>query len=133
MLTTEELFREYVKLFKLLVETAGYTVKNKSYLEVERILLLQKQEKNIKATIEDDIPFTPFVATLIFYIILDIHGADRLEGVEKTEEVKNLIDDFWERYLKRPTRKFTSKYGLPEVRDLETYITVLGKSYYEKF
>jgi hypothetical protein len=131
MLTTEELFREYVKLFKLLVETAGYTVKNKSYLEVERIL--QKQEKNIKATIEDDIPFTPFVATLIFYIILDIHGADRLEGVEKTEEVKNLIDDFWERYLKRPTRKFTSKYGLPEVRDLETYITVLGKSYYEKF
>lgn len=131
MLTTEELFREYVKLFKLLVETAGYTVKNKSYLEVERIL--QKQEKNIKATIEDDTPFTPFVATLIFYIILDIHGADRLEGVEKTEEVKNLIDDFWERYLKRPTRKFTSKYGLPEVRDLETYITVLGKSYYEKF
>lgn len=131
MLTTEELFREYVKLFKLLVETAGYTVKNKSYLEVERIL--QKQEKNIKATIEDDIPFTPFVATLVFYIILDIHGADRLEGVEKTEEVKNLIDDFWERYLKRPTRKFTSKYGLPEVRDLETYITVLGKSYYEKF
>lgn len=131
MLTTEELFREYVKLFKLLVETAGYTVKNKSYLEVERIL--QKQEKNIKATIEDDIPFTPFVATLIFYTILDIHGADRLEGVEKTEEVKNLIDDFWERYLKRPTRKFTSKYGLPEVRDLETYITVLGKSYYEKF
>lgn len=131
MLITEELFREYVKLFKLLVETAGYTVKNKSYLEVERIL--QKQEKNIKATIEDDIPFTPFVATLIFYIILDIHGADRLEGVEKTEEVKNLIDDFWERYLKRPTRKFTSKYGLPEVRDLETYITVLGKSYYEKF
>lgn len=131
MLTTEELFREYVKLFKLLVETAGYTVKNKSYLEVERIL--QKQEKNIKATIEDDIPFTPFVATLIFYIILDIHGADRLEGVEKTEEVKNLIDDFWEKYLKRPTRKFTSKYGLPEVRDLETYITVLGKSYYEKF
>lgn len=131
MLTTEELFREYVKLFKLLVETAGYTVKNKSYLEVERIL--QKQEKNIKATIETDIPFTPFVATLIFYIILDIHGADRLEGVEKTEEVKNLIDDFWERYLKRPTRKFTSKYGLPEVRDLETYITVLGKSYYEKF
>lgn len=132
MLTTEELFREYVKLFKLLVETAGYnTVKNKSYLEVERIL--QKQEKNIKATIEDDIPFTPFVATLIFYVILDIHGADRLEGVEKTEEVKNLIDDFWERYLKRPTRKFTSKYGLPEVRDLETYITVLGKSYYEKF
>lgn len=131
MLTTEELFREYVKLFKLLVETAGYTVKNKSYLEVERIL--QKQEKNIKATIEDDIPFTPFVATLIFYIILDIHGADRLEGVEKTEEVKNLTDDFWERYLKRPTRKFTSKYGLPEVRDLETYITVLGKSYYEKF
>lgn len=131
MLTTEELFREYVKLFKLLVETAGYTVKNKSYLEVERIL--QKQEKNIKATIEDDIPFTPFVATLIFYVILDIHGADRLEGVEKTEEVKNLIDDFWERYLKRPTRKFTSKYGLPEVRDLETYIIVLGKSYYEKF
>ena len=131
MLTTEELFREYVKLFKLLVETAGYTVKNKSYSEVERIL--QKQEKNIKATIEDDIPFTPFVATLIFYVILDIHGADRLEGVEKTEEVKNLIDDFWERYLKRPTRKFTSKYGLPEVRDLETYITVLGKSYYEKF
>ena len=131
MLTTEELFREYVKLFKLLVETAGYTVKNKSYPEVERIL--QKQEKNIKATIEDDIPFTSFVATLIFYVILDIHGADRLEGVEKTEEVKNLIDDFWERYLKRPTRKFTSKYGLPEVRDLETYITVLGKSYYEKF
>lgn len=45
MLTTEELFREYIKLFKLIVETAGYTVNNKSYLEVEKIL--EKEEKKI--------------------------------------------------------------------------------------
>jgi hypothetical protein len=123
MLTTEELFREYIKLFKLIVETAGYTVNNKSYLEVEKIL--EKEEKNIKLTIEQDIPFTPFVATLIFYVILDIHGIENLEGDEKIDKIKELIDDFWERYLKRPTRKFTSKYGLPNVGDLQTYIACI--------
>lgn len=30
MLTTEELFREYIKLFTLIVETAGQTEGNKS-------------------------------------------------------------------------------------------------------
>lgn len=123
MLTTEELFREYIKLFKLIVETAGYTVNNKSYLEVEKIL--EKEEKNIKLTIEQDIPFTPFVATLIFYVILDIHGIENLEGDEKIDKIKELIDDFWERYLKRPTRKFTSKYGLLNVGDLQTYIACI--------
>lgn len=33
MLTTEELFREYIKLFTLIVETAGQTEGNKSYKE----------------------------------------------------------------------------------------------------
>lgn len=98
MLTTEELFREYIKLFKLIVETAGYTVNNKSYLEVEKIL--EKEEKNIKLTIEQDIPFTPFVATLIFYVILDIHGIENLEGDEKIDKIKELIDDFGRDILK---------------------------------
>lgn len=39
MLTTEELFREYIKLFTLIVETAGQTEGNKSYKEVTRVLL----------------------------------------------------------------------------------------------
>lgn len=130
MLTTEELFEDYIKLFKLVVESAGNVTGNKSYLEVERIL--EKQEKNIKTTIEMDIQFSPFVASLIFYVILDVHGVEDISGSDNIEKLNSYVDDFWERYIKRPTWKFASKHGLPRVENLDTYIRIINKNY-EKF
>lgn len=52
MLTTEELFREYIKLFTLIVETAGQTEGNKSYKEVTRVL--KENEHIVKKIIEED-------------------------------------------------------------------------------
>ena len=101
MLTTEELFREYIKLFTLIVETAGQTEGNKSYKEVTRVL---KENEHI------------------FFIIKDIHGTEKLSGENSMETIKPLVDDFYVRYIKKPTRKFTAKYGLPAVEDLNTYI-----------
>ena len=52
MLTTEELFREYIKLFTLIVETAGQTEGNKSYKEVTRVL--KENEHIVKKIIEEE-------------------------------------------------------------------------------
>lgn len=120
MLTTEELFREYIKLFTLIVETAGQTEGNKSYKEVTRVL--KENEHIVKKIIEEEMSFTPFVASLIFFIIKDIHGTEKLSGENSMETIKPLVDDFYVRYIKKPTRKFTAKYGLPVVEDLNTYI-----------
>ena len=54
--------------------------------------------------------FTPFVASLIFFIIKDIHGTEKLSGENSMETIKPLVDDFYVRYIKKPTRKFTAKY-----------------------
>lgn len=55
MLTTEELFREYIKLFTLIVETAGQTEGNKSYKEVTRVL--KENEHIVKKIIEEEMSF----------------------------------------------------------------------------
>lgn len=95
MLTTEELFREYIKLFTLIVETAGQTEGNKSYKEVTRVL--KENEHIVKKIIEEEMSFTPFVASLIFFIIKDIHGTEKLSGENSMETIKPLVDDFYVR------------------------------------
>lgn len=125
MITTEELFREYIKLFTLIVETAGQTEGNRSYSEITRIL--EENEHVVKKVIEEEMPFTPFVATLIFLVVEDVHGAQKLSGEESVEIIKPLVDDFYVRYIKKPTRKFTAKYGLPAVENLNTYISLYMK------
>ena len=65
MLTTEELFREYIKLFTLIVETAGQTEGNKSYKEVTEI---------IEDAILNDIPGNNVVQIIIYrkhYVLED--------------------------------------------------------------
>lgn len=61
MLTTEELFREYIKLFTLIVETAGQTEGNKSYKEVTRVL--KENEHIVKKIIEEEMSFTPLCSS----------------------------------------------------------------------
>lgn len=86
MLTTEELFREYIKLFTLIVETAGQTEGNKSYKEVTRVL--KENEHIVKKIIEREVSFTPFVAFLIFFVIKDVHGIEKLSGENSIEDYK---------------------------------------------
>lgn len=131
MLTTKELFEEYIKLFKLIVESAGEVTRNKNYLNVEKII--EANRKNIDQVIEMDIQFSPFVASLIFYIILDVHGGlEKLSGADNIDKVNFYINDFWERYLKKPTWRFTSKHGLPKVENLNTYIEIRNRKPIEK-
>lgn len=127
-MTAEELFPEYEKLFKLVIETAGQENGNEIYKNVYNII--EKNKEAINRSIEDDIPFNVFVSLLDFLVIKEVHGVEKLSKMDD-EELKGLIDSMFKLYLEKPTRKFTSKYGLPVVYSLNTYLKIILM--YEKF
>lgn len=130
-MTAEELFPEYEKLFKLVIETAGQENGNEIYKNVYNII--DENREIINRSIEDDIPFNVFVSLLAFLVIKEVHGIEKLSEMDD-ENLKGLIDSMFKLYLEKPTRKFTSKYGLPVVYSLNTYLKIiLMNSKNEKF
>ena len=114
--TSEELFPEYLKIFELVIEQAGEDTGNTVYKNISNIL--SKNRDKIDKAIEDDIPFGMFVTLLVIIILLEVHTAEKLDKLSP-DETKYYIDDLFSRYLKKPTRKFTSSHGLPTINYLE--------------
>ena len=122
METLQELYKEYKKIFILVIETAGDKTENKVYKDVEKIL--EENEQHLQGLIEDDVPFKALIAAMEFMVITKIRTIKELEQSGE-EEVKNLVDSMFNLYLKRPTRKFTSVHGLPPIDELSTYISII--------
>lgn len=125
-MTTEEIYKEYKKLFVLIMETAGQETNNSVYVRSEEIL--KKHEGLFKQPIEQDAPFEIFVTTCMVVLIMEIHGLEKLNDLDE-KETTDLVKSMYELYLKRPTKKFASKYGLPFDGDLNNrFIKVIKKS-----
>lgn len=117
-MTVEEIYTKYIGIFKVLIKAAGQETGNSSYKNVDKILSIEDNVKIIKRAIEDEVEIRLFVTILIFMVMIDIHGVDKLENTE-TEDMKNLITSMYQLYLHIPTRKFCTKYGLPTFNDPE--------------
>lgn len=122
-MTWEELVRAYIRMFVLVMETAGDQTGNSTYKEVQHYI--DENPSGIQQLIDNDeaISFEEVILFLISLIVLNVHGdkvvSDKLIefDVAKSEEAGRLIDDLYQRYLKGPTDAFMKKNGMPPVED----------------
>ena len=128
-MTTKEIFEKYLILFKITVSQAGEETNNSVYKNVYNIF--EDYDSTIQSAIEREVPFSLFVSICITIIIYEVNYKKKKDFEMDQEEIQltnSLIDDFWARYIKKPTRLFTSKYGLSTVNNLEYETVIINKN-----
>lgn len=123
-MTYREIAEKYIDLFVLIIETAGDVTNNQSYKNIEHIVEKSRKEVLDKA-IEDEVDFGMFIVLLITAALMDIHSLEDLSN-KNEDEMYVLISDMWDRYLKKPTRKFLTQNGMKLIDEL-TYSSVIFK------
>lgn len=117
-MTSEDLLKEYKKIFILVVETAGEELGNDSYRKVEELLntdTVKKIEEQLLSY--DEFPLDLLIVSYVFTILIDTHTEEEIDSwcdvapLTKRKEFLFLYDN----YLKKPTRSFTAQMGLPSV------------------
>lgn len=121
-MTTKEIFDKYLILFKIVVSEAGNTTNNDVYKNVYNIF--EEHNEAINSAIEREIPFNLFVTLCISIVVYSINAETMSNDVEKAN---SLINDFWIRYIKKPTKSFTSKYGLETMNELDYNVLVVKR------
>lgn len=119
----EELLREYIKLYVLVMETVGQATNNKKYQKVGESVLRNKKE--IDKIIEDEPPFSTAVGYLIVTLLQDIHDNSDIAGYENVQTLNYFVDDLYMRYLEKPTNKFLKKHGMPTISKPSEYGTAI--------
>ena len=110
----EELIREYIKCFVLVIETIGQANGNKKYQNVGKLVVNNREQ--IDGLIKQEPPVIVLINALIVMLIGDIHDSSEVAGVSNIPQLNELVDDFFVRYLEVPTNKFMKKYGMPIVK-----------------
>ena len=119
-MTTKEIYKKYREVFILVMEAAGEETNNQAYKDVEKILKDKVFAKSINQAIEDEASIQVFISLCIVALLKEIHGVDELSDMTE-DETYELADYIFQHYLRKPTRKFTSTYGLPVINSLDTY------------
>ena len=124
----EELLREYIKLFVLVMETMGQATNNKKYMDVGKCI--EDNEPNIKELIEWEPDFHQAIGYLIVSLLLTIHDKSDIVGWENHDRINYFIDDLYTRNLEKVTNAFLRKNGMPILEKPSQYGTV---TLFEKF
>lgn len=122
-MTYKEIADKYIDLFVLIIETAGDVTNNQSYKNIENTV--KKNRKELDKAIEDEVDFGMFIVILITTALLDIHSLEDLSD-KNEDEMYTLISDMWDRYLKKPTRKFLAQNGMKLIDELN-YSSIIFK------
>ena len=122
-MTYKEIADKYIDLFILIIETAGDVTNNQSYKNIENTV--KKNRKELDRAIEDEVDFGMFIVILITTALLDIHSLEDLSD-KNEDEMYTLISDMWDRYLKKPTRKFLTQNGMKLIDELN-YSSIIFK------
>lgn len=122
-MTYKEIADKYIDLFVLIIETAGDVTNNQSYKNIENTV--KKNRKELDRAIEDEVDFGMFIVILITTALLDIHSLEDLSDKDE-DEMYTLISDMWDRYLKKPTRKFLTQNGMKLIDELN-YSSIIFK------
>lgn len=129
-MTYKEIADKYIDLFILVIETAGDLTNNQSYKNIENIV--KKSKKELDRAIEDEVDFGMFIVILITSALLDIHSLEDLSNKD-ADEMYILISDMWNRYLKKPTRKFLAQNGMKLIDELNYSSIIFKRDKNEKF
>lgn len=109
-MTLKEIKEKWFDMFILIMETAGEETDNEDYKNVKKICeetKLRKQSKNFN-DLEDNQLLNVHIIVNVLSLVLRIHKGENLSD----EEYQDLCQDMWDRYLRKPTRKFTSRNGI---------------------
>lgn len=122
-MSEKEVKEEYKKIFITLIEEAGEETGNDSYKNIESTIERESKVVSIFRggeqfdPVEDDaISLTEYIMVLVFYLLADVHGKSL--NNKSTDDLVLLIDDLYERYLKKNTRGFCIRFGLPIITSL---------------
>jgi len=109
-MTSRETIKGWEEIFILLMEETNDPV----YKRAESIINQKENQKEINRLIEMEVPLGVIIGFYILLMIIEAGDIEKLSNLN-LEEVSERIDDFWNRYLRKPTRAYTSKNGLPPV------------------
>ena len=104
-------------MFVLIMETEGEKSGNIVYQEIEK-----RTRKQVEFNLDkqESLVFDEFISFCIAFTVLEtrIDDESRMEKLMNDGEYfSSLVNDLWNRYLRKATRKFTSKYGIPQVKE----------------
>lgn len=110
-MTYKEIVEKYEKMFILIMETTDDPVYKKcESVFKENIYETPENKKQLDRMIEIEADFSNIISFYILSLISESNSSFLELGDDN--EVVRRVNDFWVRYLKKPTRSFTSKYGL---------------------
>lgn len=124
IMSTEEVLRDWKKFFFLILES----LEDDSYKNAEKIINdadLKEVESDFIAGLLD---FRSLIGIFISIIIVNSVGCEKLSD-QDLDNTFNRINDFWVRYLKNPTKKFTAKRGLSPINCDTLDVAFLIKKY----
>lgn len=114
-MTARELYEKYKDIFILVMETAGEETGNEVYKNAGSIINSQKFTRLINEALDSGCNFNFVIVQMILALVLNIHNLDDLNE-------KDLMKDYgtpiFELYLKKPTRVFCQRNGVPVIKEL---------------
>jgi hypothetical protein len=123
-MTNKELKEKYLKLYIIVVEEIRDDLGSSMYKDVERIAndtmtsnLFYRGNNYVGDILDNEIiSLGEFIALEIAVLLINTVGIDKL--ISEDSDLRIRIEDFYQRHLRFYTRKFTSKYGLPEIKNI---------------
>ena len=120
-MTTKELYYKYKDVFILVLESAGEETNNSVYKDAERIV--RENEENVLALIDRGVSFSLVITSMVASVVVEVHGKEKLANQDISEYIHTLFD----MYLKRPTRSFCTQNGVPVIKDINEWTSILRK------
>lgn len=120
-MTTKELYFKYKDIFILVLESAGEETGNSVYKEVERIT--KDNEESVLSLIDRGGNFSLVITSMVAAIVVEVHGKEKLANQDISEYIYTLFD----LYLKKPTRSFCTQNGVPVIKDIREWTSILRK------
>lgn len=120
-MTTKELYYKYKDVFILVLESAGEETSNSVYKDAERIV--RENEENVLALIDRGVSFSLVITSMVAAVVVEVHGKEKLANQDISEYIYTLFDI----YLKKPTRSFCTQNGVPVIKDINEWTSILRK------
>jgi len=118
-MTYEEIIDGWKNIFILVLEETS----DKVYNSVEEII--KPYNELLKDMIEKEVPLNIIIGVFILAVLFESKGIEKL--AEEGDYVDKRVDDFWTRYLKKPTCSYLKKIGMSPIKDNNLDIHVLIK------
>ena len=118
-MTYEEIIEGWKNVFILVLEETSDQV----YNQVEEII--KPYSETLKKMIEYEAPLNIIIGVFILAILFESKGIEKLE--KEGEYVDQRVNDFWVRYLKKPTCSYLKKIGISPIKNDNLNISVIIK------